>query len=203
MIYWNDKNTVDTLKNVLDQDQIILASGDTVLGLWGNITQSAFVSLNTIKQRQKKPYLLVIGSIDKLNFFIDQTLNESLSNLVKTCWPGPVTLIFKAKKDLPNWLVSLDGTIALRIPDHQGLLKLLQHYDGLFSTSANINGGIVPDSIKNVDQIILQQVGTICLDEGQLIYPQLSSTILNCSTGTIEVVRSGSFSIDILQNLCS
>src|SRR6188768_796486 len=102
MIYWNDKNTINTLHSVLTDQEVILASGDTVLGLWGNITPTVFEKLNSIKQRQDKPYLLVIGSIDKLPLFVDQKLSEQLQNLVQTCWPGPVTIIFKARQDLPS-----------------------------------------------------------------------------------------------------
>lgn len=201
MIYWNDKNTIDTLRSVLTDQDVILTSGDTVLGLWGNVTPIVFDKLNTIKQRHDKPYLIVIGSIDKLPLFIDQKLSERLQNLVQTCWPGPVTLIFKANKNLPSWMKSSDGTIALRVPDHLGLLGLLQHFDGLFSTSANIHGQPIPESVALVDRTILEQVGAVCVEPGQQVYPQNPSTILNCSTGSIEVVRAGAFHLDMVKEL--
>lgn len=78
MIYWNHPATVSILSKLLDQDAIILASGDTVLGLWGNITQVVFDKLNMIKQRYDKPYLIVIGSVDKLPLFTDQIFSQQL-----------------------------------------------------------------------------------------------------------------------------
>jgi L-threonylcarbamoyladenylate synthase len=201
MIYWNDQNTVELLSTVLNNDQVVLASGDTVLGLWSNVTLSAFEKLNKIKQRQGKPYLLVIDSIEKLPLFVDQPLNDQLITLIQTCWPGPVTLIFKARKDLPSWMISLDGTIALRVPDHAGLLSLLSHFDALFSTSANQHGHPIPESVALVDREILQQVGAVVVERGQLIYPQNPSTILNCSSGSIEVVRAGAFHVDMVREL--
>jgi len=201
MIYWNDTNSLDVLRSVLNNDQVILASGDTVLGLWGNVTLPVFEKLNAIKQRHDKPYLLVIDSIDKLPLFIDQPLTEQLATLVKTCWPGPVTLIFKARKDLPQWMMSSDGTIALRVPDHAGLLQLLSHFDALFSTSANMHGQPIPEVVSLVDRDIVQQVGAVVIERGQLVYPQSPSTILNCSTGSIEVVRMGAFHLDMVREL--
>lgn len=201
MIYWNRQGTVPTLKNVLDQDQVILASGDTVLGLWGKVTQSVFEKINTIKQRHDKPYLIVVGSKDKLSLFIDQPLSEQLENLIETCWPGAVTLIFKARTDLPDFMKSSDGTVAIRIPDHQGLLTLLKEYDALFSTSANIHTKPIPESVTSVDQAILNQVGAICVDEAQFVYPQIPSTILNVSNGNIEVIREGIVHSDVLRDL--
>jgi len=201
MIYWNDQNTFKILRSILNDQKVILTSGDTVLGLWGNISSTVFERMNTIKDRHDKPYLMVIGSIDKLPLFIDQPLGEQLETLVQTCWPGPVTLIFKARADLPSWMKSSDGTIALRVPDHLGLLELLRDFDGLFSTSANRHGQPIPESVALVDRLILEQVGAVCVERGQLVYPQNPSTILNCSTGSIEVVRAGVFHVDMLREL--
>jgi len=201
MIYWNRQETVQILKKVLDQDEVVLASGDTVLGLWGKVTQSVFEKINTIKQRHDKPYLIVVGSIDKLNLFIDQPLSEQLKNLIETCWPGPVTLIFKARTDLPEYMKSPDGTIAIRIPDHEGLLSLLQVYDALFSTSANVHTKPIPESVASVDRMILEQVRAVCVDEGQFVYPQIPSTILNVATGTIQVIREGVIHMEMLRDL--
>lgn len=201
MIYWNDLETVLTLKHVLDQNKIIIASGDTVLGLWGALTRQAFLELNAIKGRQQKPYLVVIGSLDRLHNFIDQDLTDQLQTLIETCWPGPVTLIFKARSDLPSWLVSAEGTIAVRLPDHPGLLDLLQYYDGLFSTSVNITQEAIPESIDLINPTILQKIGAICIERNQLVYPLSPSTILDCSKGGIEIVRSGAFDIDSIKDL--
>lgn len=201
MIYWNDAGTVEQVSQILKKDQILLASGDTVLGLWGNITATAFEKLNDIKQRTGKPYLLVIGSVDKLPLFIDQELTNQLQTLIHTCWPGPVTLIFKARKDLPSWLISPDGTIALRVPDHEGLLELLKGFDALFSTSANSHGKPIPEEVTSVDRDIVQKVDAVVIERGQLVYTQSPSTILNCATGSIEVVRMGAMPSDILRDL--
>ncbi len=201
MIYWNSEKTIPVLQTVLRNNQIILASGDTVLGLWAQPTEQAFEKLNEIKQRNDKPYLLVVGSIDKLSLFTDQVFSERLKTLIATCWPGSVTLIFKARQDLPSWLKSADGTIAIRIPDHLGLLKLLNHFDALFSTSANIHGQPIPESVSCVHRSIVESVGAVCVQEAQLVYPQSPSTILNVSTGSIEVVREGIFDRNKLQEL--
>lgn len=201
MIYWDDQTSYAILKELLDDNQVILASGDTVLGLWGRTVKPVFDRLNDIKIRNDRPYLLVIGSVEKLPLFIDQPLDEKLLNLVQTCWPGPVTLIFKARADLPSFMTGVAGTIAVRIPDHQGLLQLLENYDALFSTSANLHGQTIPESMSMVDRSILQKVGAICLDKGEMEYSDNPSTILDCSQGMITVVRAGAFDVDSIYQL--
>ena len=201
MIFWNDKDSIAKLQEILSQDQIILASGDTVLGLWGNVTLQAFQNLNQIKQRDNQPYLITIASANRLSKFIDQPLNDTLQTLIETCWPGPVTLVFQAKKDLPAWMISEDGTIALRVPDHDGLLDLLKHFDGLFSTSANIHGQRLSNCIDQIDPAIVSQVQAVCGDREQICYSQSPSTILDCSSGSIQVLRSGALSAEKLKDL--
>lgn len=190
-MYWNNSQDVEKIKEVLTQDKIVLGSGDTVLGLLGQLTEKSYDSLNHIKQRSGKPYLILIGSISKLPLFVDQRMTPQLEKLITLGWPGPLTLIFKAHNDLPVGIKSSDGTIAIRIPDHVGLLELLTSFDGLFSTSANIHSQPIPQLIAEVDQNILNQVGGICLDVVEANTESLPSTILDCSSGEIKVVRIG------------
>lgn len=201
MIYWSDTNAVEQIKSVLHNDQVLLASGDTVLGLWCNVTQVAFSELNRIKKRSAMPYLITIASADRLTEFTDQPLTDRLQNLIATCWPGPVTLIFKARSDLPSYMTGPDRTVALRVPDHEGFLKILPGFKGLFSTSANIHGQPVVNCVDQIDPFIKQQVGLICLDTQQECYSTSPSTILDCSSGAIKVVRSGAFKIQELEEL--
>jgi L-threonylcarbamoyladenylate synthase len=201
MMYWNDADSIQKLKKILDSDEIVLASGDTVLGLWGNITELALQKMNQIKQRFDQPYLITIASAKNLPKFIDQPLGDKLHTLIETCWPGPVTLVFKARKDLPLWMVSQEGTVALRVPDHEGLLKLLVQFDGLFSTSANSHGQPIANCVDQIDATIVAKVSIICADREQQCYPKSPSTILDCSTGDIQVLRSGAFNVEKLQDL--
>jgi L-threonylcarbamoyladenylate synthase len=200
MIFWNDQSSIQRLHDALKQDQIILASGDTVLGLWGNVTLASFYALNCIKQRNDKPYLITIDSLSKLSKFTDQPLTDSMQMLMQTCWPGPVTLIFQARSDLPDWMTGQDRTIALRVPDHDGLQQLLTYFDGLFSTSANVAGQSVVNCIDQVDASIISKVSAICIDSGQECYSISPSTILDCSSGKIEIIRSGAYNIENLKH---
>lgn len=201
MIYWDDRQAIQQLQDVLNRDEIVLASGDTVLGLWGNVTQAAFEKMNQIKQRRDKPYLITIASADRLSKFIDQELNDTLQTLIETCWPGPVTLVFQARKDLAPWMKGHEGTIALRVPDHEGLAQLLPHFDGLFSTSANRHGQPIVNCMDQVDPTIVALVGKSCAQREQQCYPQSPSTILDCSSGKIQVLRSGAMSVEKLKDL--
>ena len=74
------------------------------MGLLAPLTQQAFDALNALKgARDKKPYLVIIGSLENLDKFVDRSaVAPRAQAMLEQCWPGPLTVIFKAKKDLPS-----------------------------------------------------------------------------------------------------
>ena len=96
--------------------------------------------------------------------------------------------------------------IALRVPKHQHLQKLLQNFNGLFSTSANIAGKSVPRSIDDLDEDLIKSAAYVVVDSmnDKLVKSQQEikpSTILDCSGDDIKVVREGAYPIDYLEKI--
>ena len=120
---------------------------------------------------------------------------EKLSNI---CWPGPITLIFKAKATVPHGVKSPEGNVAMRVPDHKGLLQLLEHFDALYSTSANISGKPIPITIDQVEESIVQAVAGMVLNEHSSRL-HLPSTIIDCTGEKIKIVRQGAFAVEKLK----
>ncbi|HEX4069140.1 MAG TPA: Sua5/YciO/YrdC/YwlC family protein, partial [Candidatus Babeliales bacterium] len=151
-LFWDNPETVDYVARQLYAGKVVLAEGDTVLGLLADLSAQGRAHLDALKNRSKKPYLILIGAAEKAFDFIEVAEGKifQIEKLINKCWPGPVTLIFKAKTSVPAYSMSEDGTVALRVPDHAGLLQLLSHFDGLFSTSANNSGQQVPNTVPEV-----------------------------------------------------
>lgn len=190
-MYWNNLQDRQKIQDFLSRDEIIVCSTDTVLGLLGRLTQKSYDALNRIKQRSDKPYLIMIKSKQVLSKFIEQPITPKMEKMIDASWPGPVTLIFKARSDLPNFIKSHDGTIALRVPNHTGLLSLLQNNDGFFSTSANIHTEPIPHALSEINPKIKGVIAGCCLDQEDKLAEFLPSTILDCSAEEIKVVRLG------------
>ncbi len=172
--YWSEKQIIDKLKISLCNNNIVITSTDTILGFLGNITLESFDKITKIKEkRENKPFLVIINSIDKLSKFVDiQSLEgTNVNKLLKKHWPGPLTVIFKAKKDLPSFLQSKENTIAIRCPQHKGLQEILQHFDGLFSTSANRTNQPTPINYKDLDPEIIKQVQFVLIESEKHTQP--------------------------------
>lgn len=194
---WEDAGAIEHLVKIVRQDLVALTSSDTVLGLLANTTESGFNSLNKIKGRQEKPYLLLIGSKEKL-FDFGYDISAQAEELMHHCWPGPVTLIVKAKKELPQFLISQHGTIALRFPNHAGLQAVLKRFDALFSTSANLSAQPTPIRLQDVDDTLLHQVAAVVTDKDPVAQSALPSTIVDCTRDKIQVLREGVYPASLI-----
>jgi len=198
ILKWGSKKDLTTLKKSLKNDEISITTTDTTLGFIANTSNLSFQYLCSIKHRKTdKPFIILIESFDKLSNFVDvKSLSDKVVKFIKKCWRNPVTVILDAKESLPDFLKSKNGTIAIRIPKHDGLKNLLKSFDGLFSTSANKDGGIVPTFLDDVQVDILDKVKYFVMDVG--IQENLPSTIIDVSSKRIEdpfeVLREGKIS---------
>ena len=119
--------------------------------------------------------------------------------MIDQCWPGPVTLIFKAKNDLPSFAKSKKNTIALRYPDHEGLLSLLKSFDGLFSTSANKTVEKAPENIDEINSDLIEKTDLLVYDE-EMEKRTLPSTIIDCTNPQrLTVIRESLFPVKKLE----
>ena len=201
ILNWNDNFQVDIVTRALRNNEVVIGNSDTVLGLLSDISEASFEALNKIKRRsQDNPFLFLIESSNKIGFFSDVIMTPNLKNLIKNCWPGPATLCFKAKENTPEYLKSKENTVALRVPNHYGLLYLLSNFTGLFSTSANKSGEPMAKCIKDLDPSILEQINYVITNTGTDIEcAGKPSTILYYTGNKIKILREGAYPIEELE----
>ncbi|MDR3647423.1 MAG: L-threonylcarbamoyladenylate synthase [Candidatus Babeliales bacterium] len=199
ILHWNNPESINILKVSLESKKVALTTTDTILGLLATTDKEGSQALDSLKNRCLKPYIVLLDSVDKA-FLYAQITNEKIIQFIKLCWPGPVTIIFKSNKSGNFYLKTSSDTIGIRIPRHSELLKLLSHFDGLYSTSANISGQAVPKSISEVNSEIIDAVGCIVVEDDVNI-ETVPSTILDCTADKIRVIREGAYPIDKLEKL--
>lgn len=201
-LYWKDEAAISEICRIMRCGGIVAGSSDTVFGLLASLDDEGRARLDQVKGRQDKPYLMLVASFDEVKRYVDESTLLQIENILKNCWPGPLTVIFKAKPGAPACVQSPQGTVAIRVPCHDGLQKLLACSGGLFSTSANRAGDKVPETIDDLDPAIVNNVEVVVLDrhtkKSSLSVP---STILDCSGPTIKVVREGAYSREQLFRL--
>ncbi len=127
------KILTDSAIERLEKGEVIAIPTDTIYGLAARHDRpEAIKQIFEIKKRAlSNPLVLFIKDIHELDFFVNK-IPDSGRALMKAFWPGPLTLVFNNKNS--------SSTIAIRIPDHPLILKLLEKTGPLFVTSANISG---------------------------------------------------------------
>jgi tRNA threonylcarbamoyl adenosine modification protein (Sua5/YciO/YrdC/YwlC family) len=191
---WEDFEDRQRLIDMLKEKKVVISSTDTIYGILSDVAPQCYDAICELKRvEEKRPFLILVSSVEKLSYFVDsKNLSVRIVKFVMSCWPGPVTVIFKSRDG---------GTVAIRCPKHDGLLSILPEFNGLFSTSANRAGGKTPRCLEDIDLDLLHEVGYVVTDSNKSCGSGLPSTIVDISDGELRLVRSGAFPIEKLKEL--
>lgn len=185
----NDLSTVPRLAAILEQGGVLAGASDTVPGLLAAATEQGKKSIDSIKQREKKPYILLVDE-QWINENVDPAALERWRSFMALCWPGPVTVVLPAKKQMFD---ACGATVAVRIPAYQPLNDLIARIGPLFSTSANKAGQKPPLSAEQIDDDIKNQVAGLLIEPAPTSDQQLNapSALLDLTgaEGRIVVLR--------------
>ena len=153
------KENLKLIKEVLDNDGIIIFPTDTVYGIGCNCySEKALKKLFSFKNRPlSKPINVLTDSINKIEL-VAENINEKERELINKYLPGDLTIILDKKENVPDLLTANLKTIGVRIPNHFLALKILENYSyPLATTSVNLSGespGIeVEDSAVALDAV--------------------------------------------------
>jgi L-threonylcarbamoyladenylate synthase len=110
--------------------------------------------------------------------------------LMEAFWPGPLTILFQASKNIPAELTAGTGKIGIRVPSHPVARALLSAVRGpLTGTSANRSEGASPRTAEEVRDGIGSDLDLI-LDSGPTQGGK-PSTVLDCTISPVRIVRDG------------
>jgi L-threonylcarbamoyladenylate synthase len=186
------------MTQVLLETVAVLASGGIVayptetfygLGVKYDLEDS-LEKLYLIKKRpREKAMPLIIGNRALLSSLTD-SIGTTAESLMERFWPGPLTLLFRARKSLSHFITAGTGKVAVRIPGKSFALELVETAGfPITATSANPSG--LPPA-RDADTVV-EYFGTaidLIIDAGPTA-GRLPSTIVDTTAGAIEIVREG------------
>jgi len=148
-------------------------------------------------RQQEKPLPLIIGSIGMLAG-LAEGLDETESLLVRHFWPGPLTVLLRARRDLPAFITAGSPFVAVRVPGKSFALDLAGSLEfPVTATSANISGrppAADPSEVKHY----FGDAPDLMIDAGRT--PGGSpSTIVEVRDGTLIIVRQGAVSSEAIE----
>lgn len=176
----------------LERGGLVAFPTDTVYGVGAMVNDAAAVKrLYTAKGRPSEKAIPVLAGhssdVDKVAIDIPPVAQQ----LMDTFWPGALTLILPKSSHVSD-AVSAGPTIAVRMPNHPWLLRLLRVSGPLAVTSANISGE--PHHITG-SHVLADLNGRIdLLIDGGSTLGSLPSTLVDCTRASLEILRTGSIS---------
>ncbi|MEN3043843.1 MAG: L-threonylcarbamoyladenylate synthase [Candidatus Hydrothermales bacterium] len=185
---------------VLKKGGVIAIPTDTVSGLvtpyW---SQEGVKRIFSIKKRESEKTLgLFISQSKELRLFT-KNITETRKRLIHNLWPGSISLLFKAKENLPEYIVHREKkTVSVRIPNHPVPLSLCSLAGPLVQTSVNISGHKEINDYEEIEKKFGKYV--------DFVYPQNSygnsaSTILDVSKYPFLLLRKGPIGITQIESL--
>lgn len=177
---------------------IVAMPSDTLYGLSVDARARAGVErLARLKRyRSPRPFVVLFdGSttwLDRLCAAADPVARRLMAHV----WPGPVTLIVRARASAPSHVVSPEGGIALRVPDHALSRAVLAAAGGpVVSTSANVAGEA---PLATVDAIRRRfGEGLALVVDGGPSPAEIPSTIIDATGERPALVREGARTLDL------
>jgi L-threonylcarbamoyladenylate synthase len=175
---------------LLRLDKVGAIPTETFYGLACNpFSQQALERLVAIKGREEgKPILLLLGRLDDLLLVAERVPPLGLK-LIKLFWPGPLTLVLPAKKNLPELITAGTGTVGVRLSSLKLTRKVAQAFGGpITGTSANKSN---EPAISDPEELLkkLPDLDFI-LDAGKT-EGKTPSTVVFVVKNRLELIREG------------
>jgi len=132
---------------------------------------------------------LIIGNRGLLSSIVD-SINASAESLMDRFWPGPLTLLLPARKNVSRFITAGTGRVAVRIPGESIALSLAGITGfPITATSANPSGLPPAEDAETVIEYFGDAIDLV-IDAGPTP-GGLPSTIVDATGDVIKILREG------------
>jgi L-threonylcarbamoyladenylate synthase len=185
--------------------RVVVVPTDTVYGLAAMPAAGAAIrSVYRIKDRPEGlPLPLLAAGIEDVRRLGVKVTGVSAA-LVARWWPGPLTMAFGFDDGArrPDWLAGRTE-IAVRVPDHELLRRILARTGPLFVTSANPHGSPTPVTASAVVEALEgspdAEAVALVIDGGRLT--EVPSTLVNVAGARHVIEREGAIPASAVESV--
>lgn len=192
---------LDEAVTILESGGLVAVPTETVYGLAAIISNPVAVRrVFDVKGRPHGHPLIVHVADSEQARALSHDWPESAERLTTEFWPGPVTVIVKRSSAVSDEVTGGRDSVAIRCPSHPLFHELLERLSApLAAPSANRFGRVSPTSARHVIDDLGDDVDYV-LDGGPCTIG-LESTIVDCTTSPVQVLRPGAISEDDIRRV--
>lgn len=180
---------------------IVAFPTETVYGLGADALNSeAVMKIFAAKERPPDNPLIVHIANKEDVYKLAREVPNVAEKLMTKFWPGPLTLILKRSRIVPDITAGGLDTIAIRMPDSEVALALIMESKvPIAAPSANLSGKPSPTDAKHVMDDLEGRLDAI-LDAGPTKVG-IESTVLDMTINPPQILRPGGTSHEKLRSL--
>lgn len=200
----NDESDIMVMKeagDIIKQGGLVAFPTETVYGLGGDaLNKDASGKIYRAKGRPSdNPLIVHIASMQDLSCIVSR-IPESAYQLAESFWPGPLTMIFEKSDIVPYETTGGLGTVAVRMPNHQGALEFIRAAGGYIAApSANTSGRPSPTTAKHVMDDMSGKIEMIL--DGGAVGIGVESTIVDLTGKCPTILRPGYINQEMLEKV--
>ena len=194
-------NSIDKAAALLVAGEVVAIPTETVYGLAGNLfNPSAVEKIYTLKNRPRNNPLIVHVKDLEATLPLITEFPKPLQQLAEKYWPGPLTVLLKKSKLVPDSITAGSDFVAIRVPAHPLTKQLLEQIPfPLVAPSANPFTRISPTKAEHVEQYFGDSIP--CILDGGSCSVGLESTIIGMNNNTPLLYREGVLGKLLLESL--
>ncbi|MGI9156367.1 MAG: L-threonylcarbamoyladenylate synthase [Marmoricola sp.] len=180
--------------------ELVIIPTDTVYGIACDAFDPAAVTrlLEAKGRGRQMPPPVLISAVTTLDALASE-VPRWVRRLAEEFWPGPLTLVCRQQESLQWDLGDTRGTVAVRMPEQDVALELIQRTGPLAVSSANLTGMTAATDADDALSMLADEVSAT-LDSGPT--PGMTaSTILDCTGDRPRVLREGALPIERLREV--
>lgn len=145
------------------------------------------------------PLIVHIADMEALRLIAKRPTKAALS-LINKFWPGPLTIILKKKKVVPDIVTGGLDTVAVRMPDNKIALSLIKKSGvPLVAPSANLSGRPSPTKAGDVAEDLSGRIDLI-IDGGKTRIG-IESTVIDMTITPPTLLRPGGLSLEEIEKV--
>tara|TARA_B110000014_G_scaffold90622_1_gene62269 strand:+ start:42 stop:641 length:600 start_codon:yes stop_codon:yes gene_type:complete len=185
-----DNDDMDKILDVYEKGGIIVFPTDTVYGIGCNpFNKNSISKIYDLKKRSGEKKFPILG-FSKRELKKIVKFNSNAEKISEKFWPGQITMLLPIRKEISKQIEN-NGKLAVRVPNNECILSILEQCKLIIGTSANISG---EESILD-SNVCKQKLPDIdVLVDGGKITSSGESTIIEFVDDELKIIREGSIS---------
>jgi L-threonylcarbamoyladenylate synthase len=186
---------LEPIVQILRRGGVVSCATETLQGLLADaLSESAVARVVALKKRGSDAIAVLVPDLAAAEALSAEPLSAQVRALAQLHWPGPLTLVLRARPGLPTALAA-QGTIGVRIPGASRALDLVRAFGTpLTATSCNPSGQPAARSEAEVRAYFADQLDAIVPGDAPGGAP---STVLDVTGSVLRVLRQGAVHVQL------